>query len=518
MPLGVQAHNSSTGSGLIRRALRTLKLFGGNTLEAPVYWNQMEKEEGSFDLSLIKELIDEVRSEGKHLILLWFGMSKNGHPNYVPEYVKLHPGIYHIAKGPDGAPVASLSPHCKATLEKDCRAFGELMRFLKEYDEAEKTVLAVQIENEMGYANTDRDYSEEAEQDYQALVPTELKNVEIPDAWGETAPFGRNGMSPWKATFGRYSHEVFSAWYTAVYVGTLAKEGKGIYDIPLYTNVMIGESGFEEAGLCYNAGAAVSRMLDIWKAAAPELDFIAPDIYNPTRYDYDRICRAYHRRDNPLVIPESPIRGEANAMNLILAAGKYGAEGVACFGAESALNEDEELNPDSADIALSMRILAKMAPLLIRYHGTEHIYAFAQEEFETYRYLKLPDYHINMKYTNCNPSRYGYTCNVWTESGKKKISTRGRAILVQTAPEEFYLCGAGAMAEFIRRPSPESEDSYRQLSSRQFSQLNFLSVEEGHFENGEWMCEFIRNGDETNFAQYVLDGQMIRIRLNPKVE
>lgn len=470
MPLGVQAHNSSTGSGLIRRALRTLKLFGGNTLEAPVYWNQMEKEEGSFDLSLIKELIDEVRSEGKHLILLWFGMSKNGHPNYVPEYVKLHPGIYHIAKGPDGAPVASLSPHCKATLEKDCRAFGELMRFLKEYDEAEKTVLAVQIENEMGYANTDRDYSEEAEQDYQALVPTELKNVEIPDAWGETAPFGRNGLSPWKAAFGRYSHEVFSAWYTAVYVGTLAKEGKGIYDIPLYTNVMIGESGFEEAGLCYNAGAAVSRMLDIWKAAAPELDFIAPDIYNPTRYDYDRICRAYHRRDNPLVIPESPIRGEANAMNLI------------------------------------------------RYHGTEHIYAFAQEEFETYRYLKLPDYHINMKYTNCNPSRYGYTCNVWTESGKKKISTRGRAILVQTAPEEFYLCGAGAMAEFIRRPSPESEDSYRQLSSRQFSQLNFLSVEEGHFENGEWMCEFIRNGDETNFAQYVLDGQMIRIRLNPKVE
>ena len=123
-------------------------------------------------------------------------MSKNGHPNYVPEYVKLHPGIYHIAKGPDGAPVASLSPHCKATLEKDCRAFGELMRFLKEYDEVEKTVLAVQIENEMGYANTDRDYSEEAEQDYQALVPTELKNVEIPDAWGETAPFGRNGMSP----------------------------------------------------------------------------------------------------------------------------------------------------------------------------------------------------------------------------------------------------------------------------------------------------------------------------------
>ena len=204
-------------------------------------------------------------------------------------------------------------------------------------------------------------------------------------------------------------------------------------------------------------------------------------------------------------------------MNLILAAGKYGAEGVACFGAESALDEDGNLNPESEDVALSMRILAKVAPLLIRFHGTGRIHAFAQEEFETYRYLKLPEYHVTMKYTNSNPQYFGYTCDVSSEHGRRRIKTRGRAILVQASPEEFYLCGAGAMAEFIRRPLPESENSYRQLSSRQSSQLNFLSVEEGHFEKGKWVCEFVRNGDETNFAQYVLDGQMIRIRLNPRM-
>ncbi len=552
MPLGLQTHNSSTGSCLVEKSLRALSLFGGNTLEAPVYWNQIEREQGNYDYSLVCGLIDEVRAAGKYLILLWFGTSKNGHPNYVPEYVKLHPETYRLAKGPNGAPVPSLSAHCTATRERDQAAFEGLMRFLKEYDGEEKTVLAVQIENEMGYANTDRDYSEEAESEYQTAVPEALKDVRIPDAWGEgqnaerpdaSADAGSQqqepaaqlsgrewqehneagsaagkAASPWKKQFGRYSHEAFSAWYTAVYVEALAKAGRRIYSIPFYTNVMVGEAGYEEAGLCYNAGAAVSRVLDIWKAAAPDLDILAPDIYNPARRDYERVCSAYARKDNPLFIPESPVAGGANAMNLILAAGKYGAEGVACFGAESALDEDGNLNPESEDIALSMRILAKAAPLLIRYHGTGRIHAFAQEEFETCRYLKLPEYHVTMKYTDSNPQYFGYTCDVSSEQGRRKIETRGRAILVQTAPEEFYLCGAGAMAEFIRRPSPESENSYRQLSSRQFSQLNFLSVEEGHFEEGEWVCDFIRNGDETNFAQYVLDGQMIRIRLNPKVE
>lgn len=183
LPLGLQTHNSSTGSRLVEQSLRALSFFGGNTLEAPVYWNQIEKEEGNYDYSLVRGLIDEVRAAGKYLILLWFGTSKNGHPNYVPEYVKLHPEIYRLARGTDGAPVPSLSVHCAATRERDQAAFEGLMHFLKEYDGKEKTVLAVQIENEMGYANTDRDYSEEAEKAYRNAVPEDLKEVRIPDAW-----------------------------------------------------------------------------------------------------------------------------------------------------------------------------------------------------------------------------------------------------------------------------------------------------------------------------------------------
>ena len=100
----------------------------------------------------------------------------------VPEYVKLDPETYRLAVEPDGLPVPSLSPHCRATLEADKRAFVELMKCVREEDQDYGTVLAVQVENEAGLAGTDRDYSKEAQADFEKGVPQELAGVEIPDS------------------------------------------------------------------------------------------------------------------------------------------------------------------------------------------------------------------------------------------------------------------------------------------------------------------------------------------------
>ena len=64
----------------------------------------------------------------------------------------------------------------------------------------------------------------------------------------------------------------------------------------MITNVMVGEQSYEEPGLCYNAGAAVGRVLDIWKAGAPDLDLLGPDIYNQNRREYVRIWRPMRER------------------------------------------------------------------------------------------------------------------------------------------------------------------------------------------------------------------------------
>lgn len=511
MLLGLQACNSSTGSALIDKAIHAVQLYGGNVLEAPIYWNMIEPEMDHYDMSLVRGLIDKVREAKLHLIILWFATSKNGHPNYAPEYVKIDPQTYQIAIGPTGAQNASLSPHCMATLERDKKAFCEVMRFIKEYDGEQGTVLGMQIENEMGYANTDRDYSAIACADYEKPLPEELRDVTLEDC-------GRcDGSMTWRGHFGRHAHEAFSAWYHARYIGEIAHAGKEIYDIVMFTNVMVGEQGVEESGFNYNAGAAVGRVLDIWKKGAPCLDMLCPDIYNPSKSAYTRIAGRYARPDNALYIPESATSGEANAINAMRAIADYDCIGICGFGAERTLRDDGTLTDEARTMMYTMRAIRNLAPLLIKYRGTGRVHALIQEEFARDAYLQLEHFHVRATFFRGSSGRIPATqFNVQLPEYRHHAQERGRALLVEVSESEYFLAGAGIGVDFYRRPDPEDDNPFPYLISRQSTQLNHLSVEEGHFdENGKWVVDFVRNGDQTNFQLFVHGGEVVRLRLNP---
>ena len=510
IPLGLQVNNSSTGDPeMLEKEFRALELFGGNLLEAPVYWFRTEPEEGVYDFSDVDDLLLRCRRAKVSLILLWFGFNKNGHPTYVPDWVKLHPEKYRLAAGPDRAPVASLSPLCPATLEADCRAFSAFMRHLREEDEEHRTVIAVQVENEIGLANTDLDYAESALAVYRQPVPEALRGIRLEDC----------GVTPagdtWKGLFGRHAHEAFMAWASASYVERLAAAGKQIYSLPMLLNVMLGENDFEEAGICYNSGAAVGRVLDIYKAAAPSVDLLCPDMYVPDRERYLRILDRYAREDNPLFIPECSPLGIASALNLIEAFASRGCIGLAGFGGSGTLDVQGELLPDAREVALSFRAVKALSPLLIRFRGTGRIHAIVQQEFMDRQYLRLGNYHIVAKFINRIPGRTSSRINTNDPANRDVLETRGRAILIQSDEHEFYLAGCGVRVDFRRRPDPLAEDGFRQLLSRENGTLNFLSVEEGHFDGGQWVCDRFRNGDEANFELYVHRGEAVRIRLNP---
>lgn len=512
LPLGLETHNSSTGDPyMLEREIAAVKAFGGNLLEAPVYWCQLEETEGRFDFSNVDDLIARCRENGLYLIILWFGMNKNGHPTYAPGWVKEQPETYRMARGRDGGYVMSLSPLCRATLEKDKRAVTALMKHLREADGDGRTVLAVQIENEIGLANTDMDYDEEAMAAYRHDVPESLRDIELEDCG--VIP----GGSSWRTRFGRYAHEAFMAWAHAAFIEEIAEAAKAAYDLPLLLNVMLGEQGYEEAGACYNSGAAVGRVLDIYKAVAKHIDLLCPDMYVPDRERYRRVCGRYAREDNPLFIPESPIGGVANAMNMMEAFADYGCIGMACFGANSAMDNEGCLLPESQEIAWSMRAVMGVAPLLIRYRGTGRVHAIVQQEFMDKQYLRLEDYHIEAKFISAGGGRQpiGTRVNQRDPQCADILTTRGRALLIQTGEHEFFLSGAGVKVDFRHRPDPMLEDSYPQLVSRVNGTLNFLSVEEGHFEGERWVCERLRNGDEANFELFVHRGETVRIRLNP---
>lgn len=494
--LGLQSHNSSTGTKLIDKAIQAVKAYGGNVLEAPVYWYRLEPEEGVYDVTHVRELIRKVRDAGLKLVILWFGANKNGHPTYTPEYIKTNPQKYRLAIGPDGAPVPSLSPHCKETMEADKRAFVQLMKCIKEED-THGTVLAVQVENETGLANTDRDYSDIAEQDFAKPVPEEIRDIIIEDSGATKAD------NTWRGQFGRYAHEAFSAWHHAVYVNQIAAAGKEIYDIPMYVNAMLGDL-FGEGGISYNSGGPVVRVLNIWKKGASAIDILSPDIYVSGKDEYEYFCKSYNREDNPLFIPESFFMGMPAALNVIRAVAKYGAIGVCGFGAESYVDDNANLRDDAKLVAVSLKTINNMAPLLIKYHGTDRIHAIIQEEFTKNQVIKLPGYYIIARFE-------GRRIN------KNSNDTRGRGILVQTGEHVFYLAGTNIGLDFIKRPKADDDNPFIRIRSRQATQLNFLTVEEGHFENGEWVTDFYRNGDEANYELYVNDGEIVRIRLNPEL-
>ncbi len=204
-----------------------------------------------------------------------------------------------------------------------------------------------------------------------------------------------------------------------------------------------------EGGFGYNSGGPVVRVLDIWKKAAPSIDLLCPDIYTPAKEYYTHFCNAYARDDNPLFIPESGFRGTSGALNVIRAIADYGAIGVCCFGAESALDENDEVNEESQETDISFQMVRNIDPLLIKYHETRNIRSLIQKEFMACKLIQLPNYRITAHF---QPNRRMRRQNI--------EGSRGRGFLVQTGENEFFLTGDNVELDFVAWADPEEENLY----------------------------------------------------------
>ncbi|MDO4276196.1 MAG: DUF5597 domain-containing protein [Eubacteriales bacterium] len=517
---GLQCHNSSSGTEMIDTTIEAVRLFGGNLIEAPVYWCEVEKEKDSYDFSMAAELVDKATEAGLYLIPLWFGFSKNGLFTYAPEYVKRDCAVYKRARNSAGIPVESLSPHCAETLAKDKKAFVKLMEFLAEYDKR-GTVIAVQVENEVGLVHTDRDYCQEADREFYEPVPEYLRGAYVPDCGTSSSHSSQetSGSLSWTELFGRHGAEAFTAWKFAQYIQAITQAAKEKFDIPYIMNVSIEVNEYEAPGYCYVSGGPVARVLDIWKKTAADIHLFGPDIYLAAERDYRKACKLYGREDNPLFIPESLNSGMGAALNMFLAAGDYSAVGICCFGAESIISNGVLL-PEAEYTARSMRAIAAMEPLLIKYYKTGRVYSVTQAEFAQWQYVKTDEYHIVAKFLSNDPkpqNYFGSRINTNALEQEFCMTERGRCLIVDCGGGEFYISGLGVCLSFLKRPDVEDKTPYAHLGSALSGQLNFLSIEEGHFEGSQWVCEYMRNGDEANYQLYVHPGQVIRVRLNPEI-
>lgn len=521
--LGGQSRNSSGyNRAEAETAFRALKQLGGNTLEIPVYWEQVEPVEGQFSWASVDDLLTLAREYQVRLVLLWFGTWKNGNMEYAPAWVKRDPERFRRVIGPAGNPVWVLSSHCAATYEADERAFCRFMAHLRDQDSAHQTVIAVQIQNEPGILGSDRDYGPEGKRMFQAEVPAEivarLPSAPDGDVYAAWQAAGAPTRGAWSDMFGAKGGEYMTAWSIGRFIDRLAVAGRAIYDIPMYINVWLGEVRWRIPGDAYPSGGGVTQALDIFRWATPNVDLIAPDIYVGHADGYRDVCAIYAREDNPLFVPESSPIG-SNAWNMFYALADYGAIGYHIFAIEHVLDAQGNVNPRAKSVVDSFRATAAAIPLLLRYQGTDRIHAVVQQEFQGEQHLEFEGW---VGLAQFGYGSYQSVVMDWRHPPKgmsmpsEASDARGRGLVFQEDENTFYLAGAAFRVDFRRKGEPREMLDAMMVSGFHVSrQAPFVSVDEGHFDaDGAFVVDRRRNGDETDGGVWVEpDCGVVRVEL-----
>src|SRR3982750_3927055 len=122
--LGGQIHNSSGWPSELPQVWESMAAVHANTVEAPVYWEQVEAQEGHFDFTNVDQIIEGARSHNLRVVLLWFGTWKNGNMHYVPQWIKTDTRRHPRVMRADGELIDVLSANSRSNLEADKTAFS----------------------------------------------------------------------------------------------------------------------------------------------------------------------------------------------------------------------------------------------------------------------------------------------------------------------------------------------------------------------------------------------------------
>ena len=471
--LGGQAHNSSAWPAMLPNLWQSIENLHANTLEVPIYWEQIEPQQDHFDLSLIDTLLLQARQHHTRLVLLWFATWKNGSNHYMPEWMKHDAAKYPNIKNAKGDPIDSPSPNTTATMEADTRAFREVMKHLKATD-PQHTVIMVQVENESGSWGSVRDYSPHIQKLIDAAVPAELLKPEILKAL-HANPVSEGS---WQKVFGDRADEYFQAWSIATFVGHVAAAGKAEYPLPMYTNAALRDPLTNPMATNYESGGPTDNTLPIWKVAAPAIDLEAPDIYLPESEKVLKVMELYDRPDNALLIPEIGLRTvNAKYFYSLLA---HSGIGFSPFGIDDngQPEKDSVVTKHLAPFAAAYATAAPMISELAQWAFDGKIKAVVEQEDHAAKTIDLGDWKAIVSFGGDGRANAAPVYDQPT----------GSAMIIQLDENKYLLVGTRCHLTFL----PAGSNAGRSWQ--------YDKVEEGKFENGAFKPCRILNGDETDWG------------------
>jgi beta-galactosidase GanA len=255
------------------------------------------------------------------------------------------------------------------------------------------------------------------------------------------------------------------AWYFARYANRVAEAGKAEYLLPMFVNAALIRPGYKPGQ--YPSAGPLPHLMDLWRAGAPKIDFLSPDIYFQNFAEW---ARRYHRSGNPLFIPEA-IPGSQTSVNALYAIGQHDAIGFSPFSIDSLEEESSKVLIQSYDL------LTQLAPLILEKQGKGLLAGLLPEgpEQRLPQQLRLGDYILNITYeraTSQNPN----------------VLSGGLVISLGT--DEYLFAGTGITATF------ESDKPGDPL-------VGILAVDEGRYVEGQWRPGRRLNGDQTHQGRHL---------------
>jgi beta-galactosidase GanA len=475
---GELGNSSATTPQYMQPIWAKLKALNLNTVLVPVYWELIEAQEGKFDFSLYQNLILEARKNNLKIVFLWFGSWKNSMSSHAPAWVKLNQEKYPRVKDNTGRSQEILSSFSENVLQADLRAFENLMRFIKDFDSKDQTVIMMQVENEIGMLPSARDYQDLANVAFKKPIPSELmqylqKNKDrlLPELYEIWRKNGFRNTGNWEEIFGKnlQTDELFMAYFYSKFTNKITEGGKKIYNLPMFVNAALPRVGKEPGQ--YPSAGPLPHLMDVWKAAGSAIDFLSPDFYNP---DFKYWCDLYTRQNDPLFVPEHAFDNTVAAKALFTIA-NYEGIGFAPFSIES--------TDKPADDPLSKMygLIKELTPLITENHGKGTIKGVLLSKSNQETIVRMGKYEMSVK--------HDYTLS-WTAGARTEDWGLASAMIIQTGEDEFYMAGTGFVVTFKHRDNKDLN-------------VGLLKVEEGKFDNNQWTIRRHLNGDQTHQGRHV---------------
>ncbi len=355
------------------------------------------------------------------------------------------------------------------------------------------TVIMIQPQNEVGNYGLTRDRSAKAEQAFAGQVPPALAKLK-----------GKSGT--WTEVFGEFADQAFTSWHMARYIDEIAAAGKAVKNLPMYCNAALGDPFDAKSASASATGGPQWNMIDVWKAAAPNVDFVSPDIYNRDPKAYAAYLDHYSRPDNPLFVAETG--NAADYARFFWAALGKGAIGFSPFGMDATGYSNYPLGAKTLDAETIEAFGSKYAlfrPIQsqwARIASTSPVWGTAKGADAADQSTTLGRWRVTAAFELWEFGERDWTW-IKTDPHPMKGQPVGGMALAQIGPDEFLVAGSDVRVRFGLASPAAGENS------------TMVRVEEGTFApDGKWVMARVWNGDQTDYGlNFTSEPRLLKVKL-----